>query len=172
MTETEICGRLGRAPDTSRAEALPKASATFAGACLLLHIALVFAAGSGMLSMSLPMLGLAALCGGCAVGAWRRRCSDRELGLTALIAGAMVSLHLIVMSSHASQAICGSIADSPVLGSMPGMSGAGGGANAVSALAELIMQAGVAFAGIAGLIAMGALAQRRLAPGRRLPLRW
>ncbi len=162
MAQPEI--QIGAVPDT-RCDIVPRVSAIFAGACLLLHMVMVFVAGSGMLSMSLPMLGLATLCGGCAIGARRRRCSDRELGLTALMAGAMVSLHLVLMPGHVGQVICGSIAYDPVMANMPGMGDTGGGI-----FAELLMQAGVAFAGITGLIATGELARRRLAPGRRLRL--
>lgn len=150
LNETESPGDVGCAPDTRCTEILPRVSATFTGLCLLLHVALVIVAGSGMLSMSLPMLGLAALCGGCAFGAWQRRCSDRALGLTALVAGAMVSFHMVLMSGHASQAICSSMADSPAM---------------VPPVTELLMSAGVVCAGIVGLVATGVLAQRRLATG-------
>ena len=152
MAETEIrCG-----------EALPKLSAALSGVCLLFHLVLVFVAGPGMLAMTLPMLGLAGLCAGCAVGAWRRRCSDRELWLTALLAAAMVSSHLILTSAPAGLAICTSTDDGAATGSLPGLRWMSGGDGA--AAAERLMPAGIALAGIAGLLAMGALAHRRLAP--------
>jgi len=152
------------------AEILPRISATLSGLCLLLHVVLVFVAGSGMLSMSLPMLGLAALCGGCTAGAWRRRCSNGELGLTASIVGVMVSSHLILIPGYSSLAICSSAAESSAIGSIPGTSGMIG----VTAGVEMLMQAGVALACIAGLTAMCVLAHRRLArlAEKRVAISW
>lgn len=162
MAKTEISGGVECAPSSHCNEVLPKVSASFSAACLLLHIALVCAAGSGILPMVLPMLGLAVLCGGCAVGAWRRRCSDHELGLTALMAGAMISFHLLFMSSTAHQEICSSVPDGDTVAGMLDMIGLAGGGIGISTVAELLMSAGVFVAGAAGLVAMAALAQRRL----------
>lgn len=159
MADTEVHRSVAHAPAACHAEFLPRISAAFSGACLLFHIVLVFLGGPAMLSMSLPMLGLAGLCAGCAVNAWRRRCSDRELGLMALFAGVMVSAHLILTSGTSGMAICSSTVDTPA------WTWVSGGASDMPALAEQLMPAGVVLAAITGLIAAGALAQRRFAPG-------
>jgi hypothetical protein len=118
---------------------LPHVATVASVGCLVAHITLLALTGASLLTLTLPMLVLSALCAGCAVRSWGRRCTTSELVVVLCTGSAMLAAHLFLAPMH------GSLTHAPVSGA-----------------ADLVMHGGLSLAVLAELVAAGVLAGRLL----------
>lgn len=127
------------------------ASGVVAAACFVLHAVLVLVAGASMLVMTVPMLVLSALCLGCVASAGRPR--ERAARITAGLASlAMILMHVLMVptGSGAAEHHAG---DGDMGMPMP----MGGDVDStVGGSAHILMQFGVALAGLQLTLMLGA----------------
>lgn len=121
--------------------------------CFSVHVVLLIATGSAMLTMTLPMLALSGLCVGCT---WRSGSHRRRAHLTAEAASlTMIVVHLLVMPSGASPMGGGPGHEGMDMGSPSGLLSAG--------VVDGLMQVGITLAAVQVVLAVGAT----LRPSRR-----
>lgn len=115
----------------------PRVAAVASLGCLVAHLSLLGLTGRSLLALTLPMLAMSALCAGCAVRSWRRRCTSIELSVMLCTGSAMLGAHLLMAPMH------GSLMHAHV-----------------SAAADLVMHSGLSLAVLAELIAAVVLVRR------------
>jgi hypothetical protein len=118
---------------------LPHVATVASVGCLVAHATLLALTGTSLLTLTVPMLALSALCAACALRSWGRQCSSSELVVVLCTGSAMLAAHLFLAPMH------GSLTHAPV-----------------SAAADLVMHGGLSLAVLAELVAAGVLLGRLL----------
>jgi hypothetical protein len=125
-------------------------------ACFSVHVVLLVAAGSSMLTMAVTMLALSGLCVACA---WRAGGAHgrRDHSVAAAVALTMIAVHLLLMPSGTG----GDGMDHDAMGHASMQMGSSSDGLLSSGAVDLLMNAGLALAAVQVVLATGAALRPR-----------